>query len=149
MFVPHRKHMTSPLRAEHVNSIWRFSVPHRKHNTSPLKAQQVNVIYRSVTMVYWYNCQVLDIIHRPIFCLNTLWIMFVPHRKHITSPLRAQQVNAIHRLLAMVYYYQYHISWHYTSACLLYKIQRYRAWILSRSSDGKYIFPLNRYGHRN
>jgi hypothetical protein len=25
--------------------------------------------------------------------------MFVPHRKHITSPLRAQQVNAIYSFL--------------------------------------------------
>jgi hypothetical protein len=27
----------------------------------------------------------------------------VPYRKHITSPLRAQQVNAIYRFVAMVY----------------------------------------------
>jgi hypothetical protein len=27
----------------------------------------------------------------------------VPHRKHITSPLRAQQVNAIYRFMAMIY----------------------------------------------
>jgi hypothetical protein len=25
--------------------------------------------------------------------------MFVPHRKHITSPLRAQQVNALYRFV--------------------------------------------------
>jgi hypothetical protein len=29
-----------------------FSVPHRKYITSPLRAQQVNAIYRFVTMVY-------------------------------------------------------------------------------------------------
>jgi hypothetical protein len=29
-----------------------FSVPHRKHITSPLRAQQVNAVYRFVTMVY-------------------------------------------------------------------------------------------------
>jgi hypothetical protein len=28
----------------------------------------------------------------------------VPHRKNITSPLRAQQVNAIYRFVTMVYY---------------------------------------------
>jgi hypothetical protein len=27
----------------------------------------------------------------------------VPHKKHITSPLRAQQVNAIYRFVTMVY----------------------------------------------
>jgi hypothetical protein len=30
--------------------------------------------------------------------------MFVPHRKHITSLVRAQQVNAIYRLVLMVHY---------------------------------------------
>jgi hypothetical protein len=34
-----------------LNSIG-LSVPHRKHITSPLRAQQVNVIYRFMTMVY-------------------------------------------------------------------------------------------------
>jgi hypothetical protein len=38
-----------------VISILRYiglSVPHRKHITSPLRTQQVNAIYRFVTMVY-------------------------------------------------------------------------------------------------
>jgi hypothetical protein len=35
----------------HLNSIG-LSVPHRKHITSPLRAQEVNAIYRFVTMVY-------------------------------------------------------------------------------------------------
>jgi hypothetical protein len=34
-----------------LNSIG-LNVPHRKHITSPLRAQQVNAIYRFVTMVY-------------------------------------------------------------------------------------------------
>jgi hypothetical protein len=42
-------------------------------------------------------------IHNPIFYLKPRWIMFVLHRKHITSTLPAQQVNAIFRLVAMVY----------------------------------------------
>jgi hypothetical protein len=46
-----------------------------------------------------------------------------PHRKHITSPLRAQQVNAIYRLVTMVYEYNYHNSGHYPSSCLLFKTQ--------------------------
>jgi hypothetical protein len=34
--------------------------------------------------------------------LNSI-VMSVPHRKHITSPLRAQQVNEIYRFVTMVY----------------------------------------------
>jgi hypothetical protein len=34
--------------------------------------------------------------------LNSIGLS-VPHRKHITSPLRVQQVNAIHRCVTMVY----------------------------------------------
>jgi hypothetical protein len=46
----------------------------------------------------------MDIIHRPVFYLklNSMGLS-VPHRKHITSPLRAQQVNAIYRFVTMVY----------------------------------------------
>jgi hypothetical protein len=29
--------------------------------------------------------------------------MFVPHKKHITSQLRAQPINAIYRFVTMVY----------------------------------------------
>jgi hypothetical protein len=76
MFVPHRRHVTSPLRAQKV--IYRFAtkayyynchnsgyypyirwimfVPQSKHVTSPLWARQVNAIYRFVTTVYLYNC---------------------------------------------------------------------------------------------
>jgi hypothetical protein len=45
-----------------------------------------------------------DIIHRPVLYLKLNSIgLSVPHRKHITSPLRAQQVNGIHRFVTMVY----------------------------------------------
>jgi hypothetical protein len=73
-----------------------FSVPHRKHITSPLRAQQVNAIYRFVTMLYYYNYNNSG--HYPSSCLlfktelNSIRLS-VPHRKHITSPLRTQQVN--------------------------------------------------------
>jgi hypothetical protein len=43
------------------------SVPHRKPITSPLRAQQVNAIYRFVTMVHYYNYHNSDIINRPVF----------------------------------------------------------------------------------
>jgi hypothetical protein len=47
---------------------------------------------------------VLGIIHRPVFYLILSPIgLSIPHRKHITSPLRAQQVNAIYRFVTMVY----------------------------------------------
>jgi hypothetical protein len=36
-------------------------------------------------------------------------------------PLRTQQVNAIYRLVTMVYQYNYHNSGHYTSSCLFLK----------------------------
>jgi hypothetical protein len=46
----------------------------------------------------------LDIIHRSVFYLKLSSIVLsLPHRKHITSPLRAQQVNAIYRFVTMVY----------------------------------------------
>jgi hypothetical protein len=88
----------------HLNSIG-LSVPHRKHVTSPLRAQQVNAIYRFVTMYINITITLLDIIHRPVFYLiqlNSIGLS-VPHRKHVTSPLQAQQVNAIYRFVTMVY----------------------------------------------
>jgi hypothetical protein len=56
----------------------------------------------------WYiniTITILDIIHRPVFYkiqLNSIGLS-VPHRKHITSPLRVQQVNTIYRFVTMVY----------------------------------------------
>jgi hypothetical protein len=44
-----------------------LSVPHRKHITFPLKAQQINAIY---SLWRWYiniTITILDIIHRPVF----------------------------------------------------------------------------------
>jgi hypothetical protein len=49
---------------------------------------------------------ILAIIHRPVFYLKLNSIcLSVPHRKHITSPLRAQQVNAIYRFVTIVLVY--------------------------------------------
>jgi hypothetical protein len=46
----------------------------------------------------------MDIIYRPVFHLKLDSIsLSVPHRKHITSPLRAQLDNAIYRFVTMVY----------------------------------------------
>jgi hypothetical protein len=48
---------------------------------------------------------ILDSIHRPVFYLKLLKSigLSVPHRKHITSPLWAQQVNAIYRFVIIVH----------------------------------------------
>jgi hypothetical protein len=47
---------------------------------------------------------ILGIIHRPVFYLKLNSIgLSVPHRKHITSPLRAQQANATYRFVEMAY----------------------------------------------
>jgi hypothetical protein len=64
-----------------------------------------------INIKYFYSSTVLDIIHRPVFYLklNTIGLS-VPHMEHITSPLRAQQVNAIYRFVTTVYQHTYHNS---------------------------------------
>jgi hypothetical protein len=48
--------------------------------------------------------KIVDIIHRPVLYLKLNSVgLSVPHRKHITSPLCAQQVAAIHRFVTMEY----------------------------------------------
>jgi hypothetical protein len=80
--------------------------PNRKLITFPLRAQQVIAIYRFVTMVYYYNYHNSGLY--PSSCLlfkiqlNSIGLS-VPHRKHVTSALRAQQVNAIYRFVTMMY----------------------------------------------
>jgi hypothetical protein len=52
------------------------------------------------------NCNCRNSGHYSSFCLlfkKTGWKMFVPHRKHMTSLLRAQQVKVIYRFVTMVY----------------------------------------------
>jgi hypothetical protein len=98
--------MHRPVFYSKLNSIG-LSVLHRKHIVSQLRSQQVNAIYRFVRSVYYYNYHNSG--HYPSSCLlfktqlNSIGF-FVPHRKHITSALRAQQVNAIYRFVAMEYY---------------------------------------------
>jgi hypothetical protein len=81
-------------------------VPHRRHIMSTLRAQQVHAIYRLMTMIYCYNFHNSG--HYPSSCplfkiqLNSIGFS-LPHRKHITSPLRAQQVDVIYRFVTMVY----------------------------------------------
>jgi hypothetical protein len=62
----------------------------------------------SVDLWRWYiniTITILDIIYRPAIYLKLDFLCTsVPHTKHITSDLRAQQVNAIYRFVRMVYY---------------------------------------------
>jgi hypothetical protein len=56
----------------------------------------------------WYinaTITILDIIHLlPFFKPQLNFIgLSLPHRKHITSPLQAHQVDAIYRFVTMVY----------------------------------------------
>jgi hypothetical protein len=46
--------------------------------------------------------RILDIIHWPVLYLKHRMDNAVPHSKHVTSQLRAQQVNAIHRFVMML-----------------------------------------------
>jgi hypothetical protein len=53
-----------------LNSIG-LSLPHRKHVTSPLRAQQVNAVFRFKVMIYMnINITVLGIIHRRVIYLK-------------------------------------------------------------------------------
>jgi hypothetical protein len=66
----------------------------------------VNNIHRFLVKLYSYNHHNSG--YYPSSCLlfktqlNSIGLS-VPHRKHVTSPLRAQQVNAVYRFVTMVY----------------------------------------------
>jgi hypothetical protein len=52
---------------------------------------------------YRMTITIFGIIRCPVFYLKLNSVGFsVPHRKHITSPLRAQQVNAIYSFVMIV-----------------------------------------------
>jgi hypothetical protein len=77
-------------------------------NLFNLKSIKFKINIRFIRLLRWYiniTITILDIIHRPVFYLklNSTICLSVPHRKHITSPLQAQQVNAIYRFVTMVY----------------------------------------------
>jgi hypothetical protein len=71
--------------------------------------------------------------HRPAFYLK-LSSLYVPHKKHIASPLPAQQVNAFCRFVKMVYWHNSRNSARYPSSSLLFKRQQLGDRILSPSS---------------
>jgi hypothetical protein len=82
-----------------------LSIPRKKHIRLRYEPNRLMLsiglwqCYINITMT------ILDIIHRPVFYLKLSWThlnsigLSVPHRKHITFPLRAQQVNAIYRFV--------------------------------------------------
>jgi hypothetical protein len=85
---------------------------------------------------------VLNIIHSPAFYLKQ-WIMFVYHRKHITSPRRAQPVNAIYRfmttdtiitiaILDTVYRLVLCLKWNFSETASIFRLTL-RRWRLDRS----------------
>jgi hypothetical protein len=73
-----------------------------QQDTYILDAYPATRIYRFVTLGYYYNYE--DLKHYPSFSLllktqlNSIGLS-VPHRKHITSPLRAQHVKVIYRFM--------------------------------------------------
>jgi hypothetical protein len=81
------------LQAEStVNLDKHFLESHKYAKSTDLWRQYINI---TITIV--------DIIHCVVFYLKLNSIgLFVSHRKHITSSLRAQQVNAIYRFVTMV-----------------------------------------------
>jgi hypothetical protein len=74
----------------------------------------IQVMCNTITRKYNYQ----NFGHYPSSCLsfrtqlNSVGLS-IPHRNHITSPLRVQQVNAIYRFVAMVHLYIYLNSGHY------------------------------------
>jgi hypothetical protein len=77
-----------------------------KLHTRIKELAKLSDVCRFVTMVYQYDCH--NPRHYTLSCLlfktqlNSIGLS-VPHRKHITCPLRAQQVNAIYRFVTMVH----------------------------------------------
>jgi hypothetical protein len=54
---------------------------------------------RPIGLWLWYinkTIAILDIIYGPVFHFKHMIIMFVSHREHVTSPLKAQQVNEVY-----------------------------------------------------
>jgi hypothetical protein len=75
--------------------------------THLLLRYEPNRLMLSTGLWRWYiniTITILDIIHRSVFYLklNSIGVSVI-NRKHIISPLQAQQVNAICRFPTMVY----------------------------------------------
>jgi hypothetical protein len=75
------------------------------YDHSQFRLFQRNLIF--IVLWRWYidmTGTILDIIHRPVFYLKLKSTdLSVSHKKHITSPLQAQQVNAIYGFVTIVY----------------------------------------------
>jgi hypothetical protein len=106
-----------------LNSIG-LSVPHRKHITSPLRAQQVNAMYR---VWQWYiniTLKIPYIVHRPIFYLklnsiisvcsylagNTLRLCYEPNRLMLSIGLWRWYVNNTIAVLDLSHHPVFHLK---------------------------------------
>jgi hypothetical protein len=87
----------------HYKSLSVYPISGREFTVTKQNFQQFcccNLVYN----ISYLTVTILDIIYRPVFYLKLSSIGFsIPHRKHITSPLLAQQVNAIYRFVTMAY----------------------------------------------
>jgi hypothetical protein len=106
-----RVYRINALRADHVSEFLLETTQRILNKHGP-----TNTIYRFVTVVY------RNFGHYPSSCLLfrtqfNLVDLSVPHKKHITSPLRAQQVIATYRCVKVVY--TCHNSGHYPSSSLI------------------------------
>jgi hypothetical protein len=93
-------------------------------------------------MVYEYNYHNSG--HYPSSCvlfktqLNSVSLS-IPHRKHIMSPLRAEQLNAIYSFVMVVCEFNYQNSRHYPSSTQRFgdRIQSLKSPVLNkRQNDG-------------
>jgi hypothetical protein len=73
----------------------------QQYQPSFVFSQQAKM-YRFVTVVYEYNYHNSGHIHRPVLHLK-IQLNSVSRRKHITSPLLAQQINVIYGFVTVVY----------------------------------------------
>jgi hypothetical protein len=81
--------------------------------------------------------------HRPVFYLKLYSIgLSVPHRKHVTSPLQAQEVNAVFRFVTTVYTCKYHDSGLYSDCRILFKTRPFGHCILSSKGGIYSVAPI-------
>jgi hypothetical protein len=71
--------------------------------------------------------------------------MFLTHRKHIASKIRAQYVNDICSFVAIIYEYNYHNCGQYPSSCLYLKQPKDYA---RTSPKTRYVSAKNPKGKR-
>jgi hypothetical protein len=109
--------------------LWRFCI-----NVTHNSGHYPSTCLLFKTQLYSLNYWVMHPVRRFLYTIliNSIGLS-VPHRKHITSPLRAQQLNATYRFVAIVCQYNYHSFGHHSTSCLLFKTRCFGDWILPLS----------------